>query len=98
MQMPNSPEENHRQRKRRSQGRLHEEVEWGGEVRMGLALIWVREGRDRTKSGGSETMQTLRRLDSVLWHMGLNRGLLVPLELGTEPLEKAAGLGPWSVY
>lgn len=94
MQMPNSPEENHRQRKGRSQGRFHEEVESGGEVRMGLALIWGTEGRDRTESGGSETMQTLRRLDSVLWHMGLNRGLLVPLELGTEPLEKAAGLGP----
>lgn len=65
---------------------------------MGLALIWGTEGRNRTESGGSETLQTLRRLDSVLWHMGLNRGLLVPLERGTELLEKAAGLGPWSVY
>lgn len=84
IQMPKNPEKKHKGEAAR--GDFMEEAEWGWDQRMSG------EGRGRKASGEREKVQTLRKLDSVWWHVGSSEATLVALEVGTESLEKAAGL------
>lgn len=72
-----------------------EEVEWEGEVGTGLQLIGGIEGRKESRE--SENMQDKETGLGFAAHGVPQRPLSVRLDLRTELVGKAAGLGPWRV-
>lgn len=54
--------------------------------------VWEWEGRGRNGSGERDKVQTLRRLDSVRWHVGSSEAILVCLGSG----DRALGEGCWA--